>query len=110
ESTNPWSGQQPFDGEIVVCDRGTYARIIKSFNVGLAGGGGFVLANSSAEGEDLYRDPHSIPGTHIGYLAGQELKQWLSSGSGHRARIAGETLTENANYGDVLNQSSSRGL
>ena len=112
-STNPWPtapGEKPFAGEIVVCDRGIYARVIKGFNVGLAGGGGFVLANSSAEGEDIVRDPHEIPGTHVGFFDGQKLKQWLASGTGHRARIEGETLTENDAYGDVLNQSSSRGL
>src|SRR5690606_27192903 len=112
-STNPWPtapGEKPFAGEIVVCDRGIYARVIKGFNVGLAGGGGFVLANSSAEGEDIVRDPHEIPGTHVGFFDGQKLKQWLASGAGHRARIEGETLTENDAYGDVLNQSSSRGL
>ena len=113
ESTNPWPtapGERPFNGEIVVCDRGIYARVIKSFNAGLAGAGGFVLANGSAEGESIVRDSHSIPGTHIGYFEGQELKQWLASGTGHRARIAGDTVSENDAYGDILNQSSSRGL
>ncbi|MCB1561651.1 MAG: S8 family serine peptidase [Xanthomonadales bacterium] len=113
ESTNPWptgASEKPFNGEIVVCDRGLYARVIKGFNVGLAGGGGFVLANSSADGESIVRDSHKIPGTHIGFFEGQKLKQWLASGTGHRARIEGETLTENDAYGDILNQSSSRGL
>ena len=41
-STSPWTGK-PFNNEIVVCDRGLYARVIKGLNVKNAGAGGMVL-------------------------------------------------------------------
>ncbi|MCH5378100.1 MAG: S8 family serine peptidase, partial [Planctomycetes bacterium] len=36
-SSNPWVDERPFEGLIVVCDRGTYGRIEKGKNVRLAG-------------------------------------------------------------------------
>jgi hypothetical protein len=44
---SPWP-PGTFNGEIVVCDRGTYDRVEKSANVLAAGAGGFVLANVDA--------------------------------------------------------------
>ncbi|MEZ5485515.1 MAG: S8 family serine peptidase [Lysobacteraceae bacterium] len=111
-ATNPWptsAGQQPFDGQIVVCDRGTFARVDKSLHVGQAGGGGFVLVNSSLEGSQITADQHSIPGTHLDYWDGAALKQWLASGSGHRGRLEGGELIDAPESADFVNSSSSRG-
>jgi len=99
-----------FHNEIVVCDRGTYARVIKSLNVRNAGGSGMVLVNLAADGESVVADAdHSVPATHLGAADGAALKAWLSSGSGHAASIGATRTTNLAAFGDILNSSSSRG-
>ncbi|HET6602788.1 MAG TPA: S8 family serine peptidase [Xanthomonadaceae bacterium] len=110
-STNPWAGNPAnrFNGEIVLCDRGTQARIAKSDNVRREGAGGFVLANTVAEGESVVADAHSLPGTHIGYSAGQALKAWLATGSGHRGRLEGLVVGSRPEYANRLAAFSSRG-
>lgn len=107
-ASNPWPLNR-WNGQVVVCDRGVQARVAKSNNVRLSGGSGTVLLNTAAEGESTVADEHSIPTTHLGWADAQALLQWLSSGSGHTARIDGavaETLAVNA---DVLSTSSARG-
>ena len=99
-----------WDGEIVVCDRGTIPRVTKCDNVAAGGAGGCVLANTAAEGESTVADPHSIPAVHIGYSDAEVLEAWVrDGGSGHTATIAGTTADENAAYGDVIAGFSSRG-
>lgn len=107
-ASNPWQPGR-FSGEIVVCLRGITARVAKSNNVRLAGGGGMVLVNQSADGEGTVADEHSIPATHLGFSAGQSLLQWLSSGSGHRGRLEGTEVRSAPERADVLSGSSSRG-
>lgn len=98
-----------FSGQIVVCDRGEIARVDKAVNVQAAGGGGMVLANALANGDELIADSYAIPGVHITYTDGVALKNWLASGSGHTGHIAGTTKDiKNAN-GDVMAAFSSRG-
>jgi hypothetical protein len=106
--SNPWT-TRVFNGEIVVCARGTQARVAKSNNVRLAGGGGMVLTNTALEGESVIADEHSIPSTHVGFEAGAALRQWLSSGSGHRGRIEGAQVRSEPQVADLLASSSSRG-
>ncbi len=106
--SNPFLGRV-FNGEIVVCARGTQARVAKSNNVRLAGGGGMILTNTALEGEGTVADALSIPATHIGFQAGSELRQWLASGSGHRGRLEGGQIGSLATVADILNSSSSRG-
>jgi subtilisin family serine protease len=98
-----------FDGEIVVCDRGTYGRVEKASNVAEGGAGGFVLANDQASGDSLVGDAYPIPGLGISYTSGLTLKAWLASGTGHTASIAGTTANTAASNGDVMASFSSRG-
>ena len=109
-STMPpsWSANT-FNGQIVVCDRGTYARVVKGLNVKNAGGGGMVLVNQPAEGEGVVPDAHQLAATHLGYANGAALKQWLSSGSGHQASIGASSLGRLPAYGDILADFSGRG-
>lgn len=107
-STSPWN-QPVFTGQIVICDRGTYARVIKGLNVKNAGGGGMVLVNSASEGVSVVSDAHELPATHLSYANGVALKQWLSQGSGHQAKIAASTTAYLASFADVLASSSGRG-
>ncbi len=76
-----------WNGEIVVCDRGTIARVQKGANVLAGGAGGFVLANSPADGESTNADPHFLPAAHVGYADGVTLKAWIAGGAGHTVTI-----------------------
>lgn len=107
-ATSPWTGQ-PFAGQVVICDRGIYARVIKGLNVKNAGGGGMLLVNQAGEGDALVADSHELPASHLGYADGVALKTWLASGSGHTARIERSTVERLAAFGDVLASSSGRG-
>jgi subtilisin family serine protease len=106
--SNPWPAGR-FNGEIVVCERGTQARVAKSNNVRLAGGGGMILVNRAAEGEDVVADQHSIPTVHLGFTAGQALKQWMATGSNHSGRITGAQAVYETSLGDILASFSGRG-
>lgn len=108
-SSNPWAGNpNRFNGEIVVCLRGTQARLAKSDNVRRAGGGGMILVNTIGDGESLANDAHSVPSTHLGYQAGEQLKAWLFAG-GEQVRIEGARLIQDPALGDRLSASSGRG-
>lgn len=107
--SNPWDGQTPFNGEIVVCDRGIYGRVEKGKNVMLAGAGGYILANTEEAGEAIVADDHCLPATHIGETDGNELRAWLDSGSGHQGSISGYTQVESDGFADQVAVFSSRG-
>jgi hypothetical protein len=78
--SNPWKGSTPFNGEIVVCDRGTYGRVEKGKNLMLAGAGGYILANTDATEESLDSDEHCCrPVTLV--KDGDTLRNWLNSGA-----------------------------
>lgn len=100
---NTWT-----NGEIVVCDRGTYARVEKGVNVLAGGAGGYILANASAS-QTLNADPHALPAVHILYDDGVALKAWMATGSGHMATIEGSTLSTDPANGDQMASFSSRG-
>jgi len=102
-------GPGTFDGEIVVCDRGTYGRVEKGKNVMLAGAGGFILANTEEWGEDMVADDHCLPATHLGYEDSEKLRPWLDSGTGHQGSISGFSIYHIAEAGDLIGSSSSRG-
>ena len=58
-ASNPFA-PGTFHGEIVICDRGTYARVEKGYNVLHAGAGGFVLANAQSDGEAESHDAQVV--------------------------------------------------
>jgi len=106
--SNPWPAGR-WNGQILVCDRGVQARVAKSNNVRLAGGGGMVLVNTAADGDARVADAHSLPSTHLGFADGQALLGWMASGSVHQARLAGTTIAIDTDQADRLNPSSGRG-
>jgi minor extracellular serine protease Vpr len=63
-------------GRIVVCDRGSVARVDKSAAVELADGVGLVLV--SGPGEGLASDFHAVPTLHVSAAGGAELRRWLA--------------------------------
>jgi subtilisin family serine protease len=106
--TNPFA-PNTFNGEIVVCDRGSYGRIEKGFNVKQAGAAGYILANTNGQQESIVADNHCLPATHLGNTDGTKLRDWLATGSNHEGTITGQTLVYDEALGDVVNSSSSRG-
>ena len=52
-----------FTGDIVVCERGTNARIEKGYNVLQGGAAGFILYNTAVT--DLESDSHFLPAIHV---------------------------------------------
>jgi len=99
-----------FDGQIVVCDRGTYGRVEKGKNVFDAGAGGMILANTDAQGESTATfDDHCLPATHIGDEQGDRLRDWLDSGANHRGRLNGAERFIDAGLAGEINDSSARG-
>lgn len=98
-----------FAGKIVVCQRGTYARVAKAKNVELSGAIGMILVNSAAEGASVIADSYSIPTTHLNFVDGSALKTWLATGTGHAGRLEGTTLTGGSVFADILDPASGRG-
>lgn len=107
-ASNPFAANT-FNGQIVVCQRGTQARIAKSFNVRAAGAGGMILVNTELEGESVIADAHYLPTVHLGQSDGELLRNWLLNSSNARGGISGTVSVRNPSTGDVLNSSSSRG-
>ncbi|MBA3564764.1 MAG: S8 family serine peptidase [Gammaproteobacteria bacterium] len=112
--TEPEQCLEPFpadtwtDGEIVVCDRGTIARVAKCQNVRDGGAAGCVVANPTPD--TLNNDPHVIPAIHIDDVDRVALLTWLASGSDHMATITptGPVVPDPA-AGDIVGDFSSRG-
>jgi len=114
EGTSPTGKSNPFPpgtfhGEIVVCDRGVYARVEKGYNVKAAGAGGYILANTHADGETVVSDDHYLPAVHLGFAEGDALKSWLLSSGTHNGRISGINVSLADANGDILASFSSRG-
>lgn len=100
-----------FNGQIVICVRGIYARVDKGRHVLQAGAGGMILVNTAAEAESVVADEHFLPAVHLGLAAGTQLQAVVEA-----ARLAGGQVSGNISGaarvfggGDVLNASSSRG-
>lgn len=106
---NPWEGETPFTGMIVVCDRGTYGRVAKAEVVAEAGAAGYILANDEASGDSLTGDAYPIPGVHITYEDGITLKDWIAQGGGPTGAIQGTVFDVDPANGDVMASFSSRG-
>ena len=106
-ASNPFAANT-FSGQIVVCDRGTQARLAKGFNVRAAGAGGMILLNTAVEGESIVADAHFLPAVHLGFANAAAVKAWVRAG-GARASISGLTSARIASAGNQLNSSSSRG-
>lgn len=75
-------------GKIVLCFRGAGARVRKGVEVKRAGGIGYILANSKANGEELTVDPHLLPATAVGYANGLKILAYINSTMNPMAYIA----------------------
>lgn len=103
----------PFNGEIVLCNHvGSTARYARGEAVRDNGGGAMVL-NIPPESPDgigyFMTDSHALPATHILNTDAEVVRTWLSTGTGHQAKLTGTFKVLNDNEGDVLAYFSSRG-
>ncbi|MBS3796866.1 S8 family serine peptidase [Pseudoalteromonas sp. BDTF-M6] len=98
-----------YKGEIVVCERGDIARVSKGINVAAGGAGGMILINLDGGADNLAADPHVIPAIHVSAQDGEQLTQWLASGSDHYATIGASQLIRSPELGDIAGVFSSRG-
>ncbi|KAL6525991.1 hypothetical protein OROHE_015515 [Orobanche hederae] len=74
-------------GKIVICDRGSNARVAKGLVVKKAGGIGMILANGDTNGEGLVGDAHLIPTCAVGSEEGDKIKSYLASNARASATI-----------------------
>ena len=75
-------------GKIVVCDRGIYARVDKSYAVMEAGGIGMVLANVTPA--SLNADLHYVPTVHVDDVAGAAIRAYAQTASAMATVTGGE--------------------
>jgi len=100
----------PFNGEIVICDRGEIARVDKGKNVKANGGGGMIHAEVAPGGsEALVADAHYLPATHISQPDADNLKAWLAVAGDHQATISGMATNSDVTNADKVTGFSSRG-
>lgn len=67
-------------GKIVVCDRGSNARVNKSAAVKAAGGVGMVLLNTGAN--TLNDDAHAVPSVHLSHTVRTAVRTYAAGGGG----------------------------
>ncbi len=111
---NPFAAGTFTSNQIVVCMRGTNARVTKAFNVMAGGAGGFVLINAGypTDQDDLDNDVYPLPGVQLTNNYGTQLLSWLADGGAtHQASISATTITRSLDpaAGDQLAAFSSRG-
>jgi len=100
--------------QIVVCKRGSIARVAKAANVQAGGAGGFVLVNAGYpdDDDDLDNDVYTLAAIQLHSWDGQALLAWMAdAGATHAATISATTITRriDAAAGDQLADFSSRG-
>ncbi|KAL8460778.1 hypothetical protein ACS0TY_032329 [Phlomoides rotata] len=66
-------------GKIVMCLRGNGTRVGKGMEVKRAGGIGYVLGNSEANGNELAADAHVLPATAVSYLNALQILKYINS-------------------------------
>jgi len=86
---NPFPAGTWSNDEIVLCDRGTIARVLKGVNVAAGGAGGMILANITGGNDSTNADFHVIPAIHVNIADGDVLRMWLASGNNHSGAIDG---------------------
>ena len=96
--------------QIVLCDRGSIARVAKGQHVRDGGAGGFILGNTDGGATSVNADSHVIPAIHIDANDAAIMRTWLASGTGHTGTItAVDTAISDPAAGDNLAGFSSRG-
>ena len=106
---NPFPPGTWTNGEIVLCDRGSIARVLKGANVAAGGASGHILGNVTGGTDTEVADYHVIPSVHVNAAKANALRAWLASDSNHMATLAGRLVMSDPNAADVLAGFSLRG-
>ena len=102
---NSAAAPNTYTGKIVICERGTIARVLKGYNVLQGGASGMILYNPALQG--LSTDNHYLPSVHIEYPDGGTLLSFMDSHTGVMATFTPGTAS--TVQGDVMAAFSSRG-
>ncbi|WP_298801938.1 S8 family serine peptidase [uncultured Pseudokineococcus sp.] len=95
-------------GTVVVCDRGTIARVDKSLAVEQAGGVGMVLANTSPSSLDA--DVHYVPTVHVDEVVGAAIKAYVREADAPTiSLLSGDQTGQEPQEAPVIAGFSSRG-
>ncbi len=105
---NPFPPGTWTNGEIVVCDRGAIARVEKGANILAGGAGGLILGNIGGGATSEVADFHVLPAIHMDAAKADQVRTWLSTGSGHIGQIVNSGVGA-ATAGDILAGFSLRG-
>lgn len=98
-----------FSGEIVFCNRGSFALVTKAISVAAGGAAGIIIGNTPGANGALFDISYVVPGIQVGLADANALRTWLSSGAGHRGTITSTRVELNLALADILSSSSSRG-
>ena len=80
-------------GKIVLCMIGSGTRVGKGIEVKRAGGAGFILGNSVANGAEIACDAHLLPASAVTYDDASKIYQYINSTKNPMATIIpGKTL------------------
>ncbi|XP_059283821.1 subtilisin-like protease SBT1.8 [Lycium ferocissimum] len=96
-------------GKIVVCDRGTNARVEKGLVVKEAGGVGMILANTVESGEEMVADSHLLPALAVGRKVGDFVRQYVKNEKNPMAVLSFGGTVVNVKPSPVVAAFSSRG-
>ncbi|CAD6260013.1 unnamed protein product [Miscanthus lutarioriparius] len=96
-------------GKIVLCDRGIVARLAKGAEVKRAGGFGMIMANQFADGYSTLADAHVLPASHVSYVAGVAIKEYINSTANPVAQIIFKGTVLGTSPAPAITSFSSRG-
>ncbi|XP_066347185.1 subtilisin-like protease 4 [Miscanthus floridulus] len=96
-------------GKIVLCDRGIVARLDKGAEVKRAGGFGMIMANQFADGYSTLADAHVLPASHVSYVAGVAIKEYINSTANPVAQIIFKGTMLGTSPAPAITSFSSRG-
>ena len=91
--------------QIVLCARGTNARVEKSEAVAEAGGAGMVLYNTVAN-DTLNTDNHFVPSLHVAKAAGEAIKAYIAGPNAPTAQIGAGRAVDDPTAPDMAAFSS----
>jgi subtilisin family serine protease len=93
-------------GKVVVCDRGTTARVDKGAAVLAAGGAGMILADN---GGGLVADLHVLPAIHVSAADGSAIKTWVNAHADATSSLTKAVASVGATLAPKMAGFSSRG-
>ncbi|KAL0442584.1 UNVERIFIED_CONTAM: Subtilisin-like protease SBT5.6 [Sesamum latifolium] len=96
-------------GKIVLCLRGNGTRVGKGMEVKRAGGIGFILGNSKANGDELAADAHLLPATAVTYGDALKILNYIKSAKAPKAYIERATTVLGTQPAPFMAAFSSRG-